>query len=958
MDEKEQYRGYLEDTSEDASHYGTPRHSGRYPWGSGKNPQRNKNFLARAHDLQKQGLTSTQIAKAFNMSTTQYRQLYSVATDEEKAYTQDQVRKMFDKGMSKTAIGKRLGIPESTVRNYLKEDVQARTNATKNISNYLKEQIEQKPYLDVGKGVENQLGITDTQLKAAIERCRLEGYEVVTIKVPQATNPTQKTEVKVLMKNPDGKTETELKREVWQHEAEVTSPEGTYFKDHGETRMDISKPVSLDSKRVSVRYAEDGGEDKDGVIEIRKGVADLSMGNNVYAQVRIAVDDTHYLKGMAIYSEAKDWPPGVDIMFNTSKTKDVPMIGDDPDNTVLKPIKMDKKNPGEYKSPENPFGAVTRDLEYTDENGVKHKSPLNIVNDDTDWEKWSKNLPSQFLSKQPVALAKQQLALAYNQREEEFKDICALTNPTIKRSLLEDFAESCDSASVHLKAAALPRQATHVILPLTSLKENEVYAPNYIHGEEVILVRFPHEGVFQIPKLVVNNSNPEGKKLLGNAEHAIGINPAAAKQLSGADFDGDTVMVIPTSGQKLKSGTLSPALKALKDFNPSHEYPAYEGMTRVGEGDGFNKQNEMGKASNLITDMTIRGASGDEIARAVRYSMTVIDAQKHNLDWKRAAKDNRIAELKRDYQGGDRSGASTLISRAKGPATLPEYKEKRISEMTPEEKERYKNGEKIFTFTDRKYPVYKKDKETGKYLVDDNGELIQKGKLKDAQTRTTKMEAAFISGGNAYDLSSGSQIENIYADHANKLRYLANRARKEMMSTGRLQRNPSAAQTYSIEVKELKSALNIALKNAPYERQAQLIADTIIKAKLRDNPDWDKDEIKKARQLTIKAARYRVGSLSRKKLGIEITPRQWEAIQAGAISDTLLGEILRYADKDKVRALATPKQSHGMGAVAKARARTLLNMTNSDGTQKYTQAEVAEELGVSVATLKKELGGK
>lgn len=956
MDEKEQYRGYLEDTSEDASHYGTPRHSGRYPWGSGKNPQRNKNFLARAHDLQKQGLTSTQIAKAFNMSTTQYRQLYSVATDEEKAYLQDQVRKMKEKGMSNTAIAEKIGRPESTVRNYLKEDVQARTNATKNISNYLKEQIEQKPYLDVGKGVENQLGITDTQLKAAIERCRLDGYEAVTIKVPQVTNPMQKTEVKVLMKNPEGKSEKELKREVWEHEAEVASPEGTYFEDYGEKRRDIGKPVSLDSKRVAVRYAEDGGEDKDGVIEIRKGVADLSMGNNVYAQVRIAVDDTHYLKGMAIYSEAKDWPPGVDIMFNTNKTKDVPMIGDDPDHTVLKPIKMDKKNPDEYKSPDNPFGAVTRDHYYKDENGVEHKSPLNIVNDDTDWNKWSKNLPSQFLSKQPVALAKQQLNLTYEQREQEFKEICELTNPTIKRKLLEDFAEGCDSASVHLKAAALPRQATHVILPLTSLKENEVYAPNYKDGEEVILVRFPHEGVFQIPKLVVNNSNPEGKNIMGNAKHAIGIHPEAAKQLSGADFDGDTVMVIPTSGQKLKSGTISPALKALRDFNPSHAYPAYEGMTRVGEGDGFNKGLEMGKISNLITDMTIRGASGDEIARAVRHSMTVIDAQKHNLDWKRSAKDNGIAELKKKYQGKEDAGASTLISRAKGDERLPEFKEKRLSDMTAEEKERYKNGEKIYQFTDRKYATYKKDKDTGKYLRDEEGNLIQKGGLQTAQTKITKMEAAFIKGGNAYDLSSGSQIENIYADHANKLRALANEARKEMLATGRLERNPSAATTYETEVKELKSSLNIALKNAPYERQAQLIADTIMKAKIKDNPEWEKDDIKKARQVTIKAVRDRVGATSRKKLKITITPRQWEAIQAGAVSDTLLSEILRYTDMDEVCALATPKHAPAMSSANKARARTLLNMTNSDGTSKYTQAQVAEELGISVSTLQKELG--
>lgn len=940
----DEYVGYLEDeSSEDVSHYGTPRHSGRYPWGSGKNPQRNKNFLTRARRLQKQGLTSTEVAKAFGMSTTQYRALYSIAKDEEKADLQRQCQELRAKGLSKVAIGERLGIPDTTVGNYLKPEQQARTNATKNIANVLKEQIEQKPYLDVGKGVYRQLGVSETQLKTAVEMLKAEGYEQVDLQVEQATNPGKYTEVKVLVKNDKSLPYNELKKEVYQHRAQVTSPEGVYFEDYGETRRNIGKPVSLDSNRVAVRYAEDGGEAKDGVIEIRKGVADLSMGKNAYAQVRIAVDDTHYLKGMAMYSDAKDWPEGVDIMFNTNKSKDTPKIGPDNDHSVLKVIKM---KDGDYKTPENPFGAVTRDHYYHDAEGNEHKSPLNIVNDDTDWDKWSKNLPSQFLAKQPYALAKQQLNLTYKNKEEEFKDICALTNPTVKRKLLESFAEDCDSASVHLKAAALPRQATHVLLPLTSIKEDEVYAPNYKNGEELILVRFPHEGTFQIPKLRVNNGNKEGKSLLGNAQHAIGINAKTAEQLSGADFDGDTVMVIPTDGQKLKSRSM---LKDLKDFNPSHAYPAYEGMTRVGQGDGFHKQTEMGKISNLITDMTIRGASDDELARAVKHSMTVIDAEKHNLNWKQSAVDNRIAELKKEYQGGADRGASTLISRAKGDARIPEYKEKRLSDMTPEEKERYRNGEKIYSFTDRKYYTKWLKDDNGKYLKDENGKLIPIGSQKTAQSKTTKMEAAYILGGDARDLSSGMPIENLYADHANKLRSLANQARKEMIATGRLQMNPSARVTYENEVRELKAALNIAAKNAPYERQAQLIASSIMAAKIKDNPDWDKDDIKKAKALTIKAARDRVGSQSRKDLGIKITPRQWEAIQAGAISDSTLSEILRYTDTAEIQRLATPRRARTFSPAMKARARTLLNMG-------LTQAQVAEELGVSASTINKELG--
>lgn len=35
-------------------HYGTPRHSGRYPWGSGDSPyQRSGDFLSRVDELKK-----------------------------------------------------------------------------------------------------------------------------------------------------------------------------------------------------------------------------------------------------------------------------------------------------------------------------------------------------------------------------------------------------------------------------------------------------------------------------------------------------------------------------------------------------------------------------------------------------------------------------------------------------------------------------------------------------------------------------------------------------------------------------------------------------------------------------------------------------------------------------------------------------------------------------------------
>lgn len=917
--------GNVPDEEIDISHYGTPRHSGRYPWGSGKNPQHNKNFLTRAKELQRQGLTSTQIAKAFNMSTTQYRALYSIAKDEAKAEMQAKVKKLYEKGWSKVAIAKELGIPDTTVGNYLKEQVQERTNATKNVANMLKEQVESKPYLDVGKGVERQLGITKTQLDTAVEMLKEEGYHLIPFNVEQVTNPGHYTEVKVLTKG--DLPYKEAYKEVRLNQDKITSPSGIYFEDYGDVMKEIKAPVNVDPKRISIRYAEDGGTDKDGVIELRKGVPDISLGDNRYAQVRIAVDGTHFLKGMAMYAD--DLPPGVDIRFNTNKTKDVPMLGEK-DNSVLKSLKDDA---------ENPFGAITRQYEYTDSKGEKHQSAINLVNTDEDWDKWSKNLASQFLSKQPVVTARQQLNLAYKSKEDEFKEICELTNPTVKRKLLDSFADDCDSAAVHLKAAAFPRQATHVILPIGSLNDNECYAPNYKNGEEVVLVRYPHAGKFELPRLIVNNNNKEGISLLGKAEHAIGINSNVAKQLSGADFDGDTVVVIPTAGQKIS--TKSP-LKELANFDPKDDYKAYPGMPRVGPDTGFHKQNEMGKVSNLITDMTIRGASDDEIARAVKHSMVVIDAEKHNLDWKRSAQENQISDLKEKYQGGKNRGASTLISKAGADARIPEIKElTNTKKMTSEQLTRYLNGEKIYVPTDEKY-------EKNKVIKNPDGTktYISTGVYKDRLTKGAAMD--FVR--DARELSSGTPIETVYAEHANKLKALANAARKELRSTPRLQMNASARDTYKNEVSSLLAKLNDAAKNAPLERQAQLIADQIMREKIKANPDWDRDDIKKQKQLTLSSARTRVGSKSRKILGISISDREWDAIQSGAISDNTLSEILRYTDIREVQKRATPRTTRGMSAGAKARARTLLNMGR-------TQAEVADELGVSVSTLKSELGG-
>ena len=874
-------------------HYGTKRHSGRWPYGSGENPYQHESwFLDRMTELRDQGMTDTEIAKEMGMSTNEFRTRRTVERNQKIASDSTHALALKDKGCSNVEIGEILGVSEGTVRRYLNPALKMRENKSQLLANELKKQVDDHPYLDVGKGVELQLGVSKTQMKPALALLKEQGYKVSYIKVEQATNPGKYTSVQVLTKDdiPYG--------EIYKNRDKIMSPEGVWFEDRGTTLRNIKPPVSISSDRISIRYAEDGGDKKDGVIEIRRGVEDISLGQNHYAQVRIAVDDTHYLKGMAMYSD--DIPKGVDILFNTNKHNDKTKM------EVLKKMEDD---------PDNPFGSTIRQMNYIGKDGKEHQSAINIVNEDSDWEKWSKTLSSQFLAKQPKTLVKQQLDLSYKEKVEEYDKIKELNNPAIKQRLLQSFADDCDAEAVHLKAAPLPGQKTHVILPLTTIKDNEVYAPNYRTGEEVILVRHPHEGVFQIPRLIVNNNNRQGKQLIGQAENAIGISSKAAEQLSGADFDGDTVLVIPTKNQSIKA---TKPLKDLENFDPKEYYPAYDGMPETGPKTGFHKQNEMGKISNLITDMTIKGATPSEIARATKHSMCVIDAEKHNLDWRRSAEENSISQLKEKYQGGKNRGASTLISRASSDIRVPERRDGyKINKET---------GEKIFSYTGNTYT----DPKTGK--------------IKPRLDKSTKMYET----NDAFTLSSGTQVEAIYATHANKLKALGNEARKELASTDNLEYNPSARKTYAAEVDSLNSKLNNALKNAPNERKAQLVADVIFKAKRDENPRLkdDKEEARKVKAQIIEETRARAGTTKRKDRNIDITDREWEAIQAGALHHSKVQQILQNTDLDVIREKATPRDpKKSMNASSIARAKAMIRMG-------YPQSEVAKELGVSISTLK------
>lgn len=887
-------------------HYGVKRRSGRYPWGSGKEPyQRSGDLLARVNSLKKEGLTEKQIADTIGLSTTDLRMQLRVANHERRALEADRARSLRDDGLSLNEIAREMGYKnDSSIRSLLNENTAASKNRAKVTAETLKAEIEEKGFLDVGAGVELELGVSQQTLREALFILETEGYFVNGLGVPNPTNP--KVQTTVVVAGPKNATYQQAYQA--RDEGNINSVSDYYSTDSGKTFKKTQYPASIDSKRVMINYGDQGGDAKDGVIEIRRGVEDLSLGNSHYAQVRILVDGTHYLKGMAIYSD--DLPDGVDIRFNTNKKSGTPKMD------VLKSIKDD---------PSNPFGAMIKangQSYYIGKDGKEHLSAINKIKEQGDWDKMSKNLSSQFLSKQPVKLIKQQLDLTYKDYKDQYDEIMDLNNPTVKKKMLLDFADTCDGAAVHMKAAALPRQSTKVLLPVDGIKDNEVYAPAYRNGEQLALIRYPHGGTFEIPVVTVNNRNKKAISTLGKGlTDAIGISKKTADQLSGADFDGDQVVAIPTNNGRVKIKATH-KLKGLEEFDPKVEYST-EGKKNIRLMTERYKQIQMGVVSNLITDMTLKGADEDELARAVRHSMVVIDAVKHKLDYRQSEKDNGIQELKERYQastdpvtGRTTYGASTLLSRHKDTVEVPERRGSgRIDRET---------GEVVYNTSGRTYV----DKKTG-------------------QTKqATTSVSAVLNTPDVRSMSSGTQQEEAYADYSNRMKALANTARKQYLATGNLKKNPSATQTYKEEVQSLQDKLETAARNAPKERRASVIANSVVKAQIDSNPDMTKDEIKKARQNAIEDARVQVGASGR-GTKVNITDREWEAIQAGAISDSKLTQILRYADSDRVKELATPRNT----TISQARISRIKAMSNAG----FTASEIADRLGLSSSTVSKYL---
>lgn len=956
-------------------HYGVKRRSGRYPWGSGEDPyQHGGDFISRIDALKKEGWTETpeNIKAVFgkDMTTTRYRNEIAYANYERRLLEVARAKSLKEDGLGPTEIGRIMGINESSVRSLLDGNREARMNKAKETTEFLKKRMEETgKFLDVGTGVERELKISPEKLNLALFMLEKEGYHVYKGGIPQVTNAGKQTNQKVLC--PPG---TEHK-EIYNFD-NITTVKPYTSNDGGETFTKFVYPKSMDSKRIMVRYAEDGGIDKDGIVELRRGVDDLSLGTSKYSQVRILVDNTHYIKGMAVYSDKM--PDGVDLIFNTNKKAGTPL------NKVLKEIKAD---------PDNPFGSLIKpdgQSYYIDKNGKKQLSLINKRADEGDWTDWKDALPSQFLGKQSIPMATKQLDLAKAYKADEYDTICSLTQPTIKKHLLEKFADECDSAAVHLKAAALPGQKYHVIIPVNTLKDNEVYAPNYKDGTKVALIRYPHGGTFEIPILTVNNKHAAARKLIGTESiDAVGINKKIADRLSGADFDGDTVMVIPTHDRsgKVRVASTKP-LKDLEGFDPKDEYPEVKGMKYM-----RNTQNEMGKISNLITDMTLAGATEPELARAVKHSMVVIDAEKHKLDYKRSEIENDIASLKQKYQrrvdedgNVHIGGASTILSRAKGETSVdkrqgtPKTNVKGAEWYDPTKPE----GAKIYkTSDDLYYPERTYDKAAGTmsirktdgkkitYNIKDQSEADYYNPVKRVDSKTGEVTFTNKDGSIQYRVktrhdkstrmaetddartlvSEGKHpMEMLYASYANSMKAMANQARLEVLATGKVEYSKTAKAAYKTEVESLETKLNNALLNASRERAAQRMANTEVDAKKAANPDWKPGDIKKASQMAITAKRNEVGSVSRRDREIDITDKEWEAIQAGAISENKLKKILDNSNIDKLRERAMPKQQASLSPAK-------INRIKAMSASNHTLKEIAEAMNLPTSTVSNILKG-
>lgn len=939
-------------------HYGVKRKSGRYPWDPSLHLPKNYKFIEDRDEMKKRGLSDNEIAKQMGLSTTVYRSKVTIAKEELKQYNMQRISKLQSEGMIIDDIAKTIGATGQTVRNYLDEiknpnkSSRAQRVQTEAVADTLKDAVKRSKYIDVGKGVEIQMGISKEKLKSGLNALVESGeYEVHNLRIAQVTDKNNSTPVKVLTKKGVERSE------IYKNMDKVRPVEE--FAINGDARMfqQMERPKSIGWDRVHIRYAipegqkghgtNDDGAMMDGAMFLRPGVKDLNLGKASYAQVRIAVGDTHYLKGMALYGTEemfKGIPKGTDIIFNTNKTAN---------KTPQEVLKELKKNPegGTPIDGPNPFGAtVKRQNTLVDSKGnpvykpgvkdrfgnkVPQIGSVNIVNEEGDWGSWSKALSAQFLSKQPTTVVHERLKATMKQVQDEYESIQKVTNPVIKKQLMESFVSDLESKQVHMKAAAPKGFQGHVILPVPDMKENEVYAPNYKNGEKVVLIRYPHGGRFEIPELTVNNNSVARKMISKDSPDAIGIHPKVASKMSGADFDGDTAYVIPNNKGKFKSRD---SLKELKNFDPNMYADKPGTFTPITK---RYQQTLMGVVSNLITDMTLQGAPSNEIARAVKHSMVVIDAEKHKLNYKRSAEENGIDALMKRYM--------THVDKVKyGDLERYNPKTRRVDKVIdPDKLKKDLTPGKEYTSASTIISRHKQSVITDGYQVEVPDPKSKSGGTKMVwRNKKETYLVNMVKDANVFLGPNATKTEHHYADYINELKAFKNKVDSEMSGIKMPARDPKAAKIYAEEVLSMKDKVNQVKINRIKERQAQRMAEVSSKAEIARRSEDEvlkKDEISRIKQQALNKARSMVGA---ERTPVTITDDEWDAVQSNAVSGTLLKELVSFMDDSQLKSLATPRANKQMTEARKSKAKALL----ANG---YTIAQVAEALGVSSSTIGK-----
>src|SRR5699024_3398393 len=222
-------------------------------------------------------IINSELPKEYQLGTTEFRVAQRRAKHDRRQLQYDRIRSLKEDGLTATEIGREMGLNESTVRSILNSGVTERVGRAEEIAKTLKDEVDRKGMIDISEGAERVLGVTEGQLDEAAYILEAEyGYKRYGVGVKNTTNPRQQTNTTVL-----AKPEFDQKY-AYQHQDQIQALGDYHFDSDTGVARKLQRPSSLDSSRVAVRYAEDGGIDKDGVIEIRRGVADLDLGKSHY----------------------------------------------------------------------------------------------------------------------------------------------------------------------------------------------------------------------------------------------------------------------------------------------------------------------------------------------------------------------------------------------------------------------------------------------------------------------------------------------------------------------------------------------------------------------------------------------------------------------------------------------------------------------------------------------------